>query len=160
MVHLLYCNESFNSNTSVCIFCIVHQGGSDSLGLCILVKDWISRLEKLHRTKIPMYALTIDHKLRKESTREAHTVRNWTRSMGYITISHCIQWENGDSKSGISNMQVKARDARFSSLKRLCLERNVSYLFLGHHKNDQVFVAISVGTACDKIITEYSTLAG
>lgn len=102
------------------------SGGSDSLSLCFLLKKWLSQVN------IKLIAVIIDHKLRAESSKEADKVNILLRSYGFE--SHVIAWE-GEKPS--SNLQEKARLARYKLLTDYCHKNNISHIFTGHQLNDQ-----------------------
>ena len=105
---------------------VATSGGSDSLALCFLVYDFISELGG------KMVAITIDHKLRSESFEEALKTRN---TLNKYNIEHIIIPWNGDKP--LSNIQEKARLARYKLLTEYCFNNNLSYLMTGHQQNDQ-----------------------
>jgi len=78
-------------------------------------------------------ALTVDHKLRQESTEEALQVQQWMQKWG---IPHVIlTWEH----DGIStDLQNKAREARYQLMTDWCHHHDVRVLMTAHHLEDQV----------------------
>ena len=102
------------------------SGGSDSLCLAILSNRWIKKREgKLH-------AVTLDHKLRKESKVEARQVSDWLKC--YNITHKIIEWNGPYPRSGI---QAAARLARYKLLEEFCRNKNILHLLVGHHQNDQ-----------------------
>lgn len=102
------------------------SGGGDSLALCLLLNEWVK-----HR-QLKLTALTVDHKLRPESTSESKQVHQWLTDRG---IHHeTLTWNH----SGITNsVQETAREARYSLLFEYCKLHDIQHLCLGHHANDQ-----------------------
>jgi tRNA(Ile)-lysidine synthase len=64
-------------------FAIAVSGGPDSLLLCHLINCWVKRSGYPSDSLI---ALTVDHKLRPESTIEAATVKDLLNSWGLFLI--------------------------------------------------------------------------
>lgn len=102
------------------------SGGADSLALTHFLKQWAD----LHRVNLT--ALIVDHRLRPDSTAEAHYVQSILRAMG--VLSEVLTWR-GDRPT--SALQEKARQARYALLEGWCLSHDVHHLFLGHHLDDQ-----------------------
>lgn len=102
------------------------SGGADSMVLSFLLKQWA--LKK----KAEVFALTVDHKLRTESTEECKQVWAWMVKMGIpCTV---LTWDHGGIKSRI---QERARNARFDLLTAWCRNNQVEHLALAHHGGDQ-----------------------
>ena len=101
------------------------SGGPDSLALAFLVKCYSLK------NKLNVKYFIVDHKLRKESTLEAKTVKNILKK---IDIDCKILPWNGKKPS--KNIQARARDKRYFLLAEECKKNNVKYLLLGHHIND------------------------
>ena len=101
------------------------SGGPDSLALAYLTKCYSLK----NKIKVKYYM--VDHKLRKESTLEAETVKKILRK---IDIQCTILNWNG--KKPTTNIQAIARDKRYSLLTFECKKNNIKNLLLGHHIND------------------------
>jgi len=101
------------------------SGGSDSLALMLLLKEYCKN------SKTNLIALTVNHKLREESTVEAKKVSEISKTLG---IPHKILDWNHDSVE--SNIQHKARTARLELLTTYCKDNKINYLFTGHTKDD------------------------
>jgi len=101
------------------------SGGPDSLALAYLSKCYSLK------NKLKVEYFIVDHKLRKESSSEAQTVKNLLKNIDV----HCkiLKW-NGKKPS--NNIQASARDKRYSLLANECKNNNIKYLLLGHHAND------------------------
>lgn len=102
------------------------SGGSDSLALTFLAADWAAA--QGGRTT----ALTVDHKLRPESTAEARQVAEW---LGPAGIDHAILEWTGEKPR--HNLMAAARDARYALLSEWCRRHGVLHLLLAHHMEDQ-----------------------
>ena len=104
------------------------SGGPDSLFLCHAVKRWSS-----HYQPTQLWALTIDHQLRPESTNEAAKVKLWCESMGYK--HQTIPWIGTKPTSRI---QETARNQRYQLLSKFCEQQQITYLLTAHHRDDQI----------------------
>ena len=101
------------------------SGGPDSLALAYLTKCYSLK----HNIKVKYYI--VNHKLRKESSLEAKTVKKVLKK---IDIQCTILNWNGKKPS--KNIQAIARDKRYSLLTNECKKNNIKHLLLGHHLND------------------------
>ncbi|MBO6827079.1 MAG: tRNA lysidine(34) synthetase TilS [Sneathiella sp.] len=103
------------------------SGGSDSMALCFLLKQWCQeRGYELH-------AVTVDHGLRAEAAEEAILVGEWCASAG---IFHTIL--TGDRDKPQTGIQAYARDLRYDLLLKACESLGSRNLFLGHQQEDQI----------------------
>ncbi|WP_273723805.1 tRNA lysidine(34) synthetase TilS [Bartonella sp. AU18XJBT] len=105
------------------------SGGSDSLALMFLVKEHLETLS------VPpeMIVVTVDHQLRKESTREAETV---AKICQVHQIQHiAVRWEGEKPKTHIAS---SARVARYDLLVKEAQKQGASVIMTGHTLNDQV----------------------
>jgi tRNA(Ile)-lysidine synthase len=102
---------------------IAISGGADSMALALLANNW---------AKYPIITLTVDHKLRPESTNEAEQVSRWMNQKG---IEHYIlNWEGDKPKS---NIQANARNARYELMTEFCKINKIPNLLVAHNKQDQ-----------------------
>jgi|TARA_B100000780_G_scaffold251138_1_gene197638 tRNA(Ile)-lysidine synthase len=101
------------------------SGGPDSLALAFLAKCYSLK------NKIKVKYFIVDHKLRKESSLEAKTIKDMLKK---IDIDCKILPWNGKKPS--KNIQAIARDKRYSLLAKECNKNDIRYLLLGHHVND------------------------
>jgi len=101
------------------------SGGPDSLALAFLAKCYSLK------NKIKVKYFIVDHKLRKESSLEAKTIKDMLKK---IDIDCKILPWNGKKPS--KNIQAIARDKRYSLLVKECKKNDIRYLLLGHHVND------------------------
>ncbi len=102
------------------------SGGSDSLALCLLSSNYFNKQGG------KVIALTIDHGLRPESSIEAN---NLNKLFTKLQISHYIlKWKGEKPKS---NIQEKARLARYKLLTDFCHQHNIQFLLTAHHEDDQ-----------------------
>ena len=104
------------------------SGGADSMVLSLLAADWARARGGT------VTALTVDHRLRAESRREALWVR---RALAARKISHRIlTWRAGAKMTG-ANLQARAREARYGLLEDWCRAKGVLHLLAAHHQDDQ-----------------------
>ena len=101
------------------------SGGPDSIALAYLCKC----ISIIHKTKI--YYYLVDHKLRKESTKEANKVLQILKK---LKINCKILTWNG--KKPRSNIQSIARIKRYNLLTNECKKNKIPFLLLGHHIDD------------------------
>ncbi len=102
------------------------SGGPDSLALAILADRWA----RLRGGEI--CALSVDHRLRPQSSAELSQLGGWLSDRG---IRHQILvWRAERPTSGI---QEAARAARYRLLARWCREHGWLHLLTAHHREDQ-----------------------
>ena len=123
--------ENFEKN-----FVISLSGGVDS----IVLMDLLTK--KFDKSRIT--AITIDHKLRNCSSEEAIKVGEICRKYG---LKHVIlEWNHDEINS---NVQDKARKARYNLISEYCKSHNIQNVFAGHHLDDRVenfFIKLSRGS--------------
>jgi len=108
-------------------FALAVSGGSDSLCLAYFAK--IYSLE--FNSKV--HVLIVNHKLRKESSKEALKVQKILSKKNIF--SKIIKWKGKIPKS---NIQKNARDMRYTLLSNYCDKNRVRYLITAHHGDDQI----------------------
>ncbi|MEB3701596.1 tRNA lysidine(34) synthetase TilS [Candidatus Bealeia paramacronuclearis] len=114
---------SFQQIKKVAVAC---SGGADSLALTFFLSDVCQK----HHKKL--MAFHVDHRLRKNSQKEAQKVASWLEERN---ISHKILiWDHEGIESRI---QEQARNARYQLLEKACADQGISHLFLAHHRKDQ-----------------------
>ena len=119
-------------------FALAVSGGADSLCLVYLCKMYASEF------KNKVHVLIVDHKLRKESKKEANKVKRLL-SKKFIQ-SKILNWRGKIPKS---NIQRNARNMRYSLISNYCLSKKVKYLLTAHHLDDQIenfFIRLSRGS--------------
>jgi len=102
------------------------SGGSDSLGLLMLLCEWSGdggpKLE----------VVTVDHGLRPEAAEEARHVADLCQEKG---LSHStLKWGGWE---GAGNLQDQARRARYQLMENWAVSRGISDVALGHTADDQ-----------------------
>ena len=116
------------------------SGGADSMCMTLL----------MHKSGFNISCLIVDHGLRKESSAEAIGVQKFLSTHNIDTT--ILKWLNYNSTLQLSNLQHKAREARYCLLLDYCKIHNIKYLALAHNKNDQaenVLLRIGRGTGID-----------
>ena len=111
------------------------SGGTDSLALAILLLKWRNN----NSPSTLLYALTVDHQLRPESTKEALQVANMAKSLGFDhhEVLTC-KWDNQSPMTlQTSFIQKEARRRRYDLMIESCLQYDVHHLLVGHHEKDQ-----------------------
>ncbi len=119
-------------------FALAVSGGADSLCLVYLSKMYASEF------KNKVHVLIVNHKLRKESKKEANKVKRLL-SKKFIQ-SKILNWRGKIPKS---NIQRNARNMRYSLISNYCLNKKVKYLLTAHHLDDQIenfFIRLSRGS--------------
>ena len=102
------------------------SGGSDSLAMLYICNDWA--LEK----KVKLHCVTVDHKLRTESLKEAELVADHCNGLG---IHHeVVEWKHDKELTG--NLSDLARSARYKLIDKW--RKNLRFVLVGHTQNDQI----------------------
>ncbi len=114
--------NSFNIDSN---FIVAVSGGADSLALAFLTK-----LFALKNNLNPKYYI-VDHKLRKESTREAFKVK---KVLSSLDINSQILTVRGNKLQ--NRTQSFARKKRYNLLFSKCKKFKIVNLILGHHMDD------------------------
>ena len=102
------------------------SGGPDSLALCLLADRWA----RARGGRV--LALTVDHRLRPESAKEARQVARWLEARA---IAHRILvW---DAPKPGANRAALARAARYRLMIAEAAGQGILHLLLAHHLDDQ-----------------------
>ena len=108
-------------------FALAVSGGSDSLCLA-----YFSKLYTLEFNN-KIHILIVDHKLRKESAGEALKVKKILKKKSID--SNILTWKGKIPKS---NIQLNARNIRYSLISDFCIKNKIKYLLTAHHIDDQI----------------------
>ena len=104
------------------------SGGSDSVAMMRLVRDWA----RDHARSPKLTVLTVDHGLRPEAAAEAVLVARWC---GALSLNHHIlKWEGVKPATGV---QAKARAARYGLMSAWCAANSAKFLLTAHTLDDQ-----------------------
>lgn len=98
------------------------SGGADSLAAALIFREYYDHV----------IGLTVDHRLRDESAKEAKYVKNVLKK--FDISHHTLVWSHEKIISGI---QEKARKARYELLNLYCLKNKIPTLITAHHIFDQ-----------------------
>ena len=102
------------------------SGGADSLSLAL----WLDECLRPQGKKV--VALTVDHRLRPESSAEAAYVAQIMAAKGIE--HHILVWQEEKPQTGI---EEAARLARYRLLSEWCHQHNIRCLCVAHHLLDQ-----------------------
>lgn len=114
--------EIFANNKLPKKLAVAVSGGSDSLALVWLLDEFCAN------KKIKLVALTVDHKMRKASSKEAMEVK---KILEKKKIIHEILSVDA-KKLPIKNIENALREMRYELLLDYCKKHKISHLFLGH----------------------------
>lgn len=115
------------------------SGGSDSVALTYLAKQVFPRV----------VGITIDHRLRPESSQEAMKTGLIVREIGAEHHVIPLEWP---TRPDAGKVQLAARQKRYEALLRFCREKKIQYLMTAHHLNDQLgtfLTRLSMGSSID-----------
>lgn len=113
----------FEQRPNIAIAC---SGGPDSMALAGVADLWAKSKGGVAT------ALVVDHGLRPESGAEARTV---FQRLNDRVIQAVVLERRGAPIS--SDIQARARDARYELMTQWCLAHGFLHLLLGHHREDQ-----------------------
>lgn len=103
------------------------SGGSDSIALLMLTHRWAKS------SNIELIVISIDHHLRSSSQLENEYVRDLSSKLGF---SHYEL--HFDHKNNFSNLQARAREARYKLMTELCITLDILTIFTAHHLDDYI----------------------
>ena len=102
------------------------SGGSDSLAMLYICNDWALK------NKVKLHCVTVDHKLRPGSLKEAGLVADHCNGMG---INHeIVEWKH--ERNLIGNLSDLARSARYKLIDKW--RKELRFILVGHTQNDQI----------------------
>lgn len=120
---------------------IAISGGSDSMALCYLAKEFAEK------NNIELFALTIDHQAREGSSLEAKKLNEILKK---DNIKHEIKkWQSDNIEQ---NFEARAREARYNIFCKYAKEHNINLLITAHHQDDIIenfFIRLSRGSGID-----------
>jgi tRNA(Ile)-lysidine synthase len=140
--HLTTILDKYQKDQQLKNILVAVSGGVDSLALTFLTNEYA----KNHNIKF--HALTIDHKLRPESTAEAKKLNELLTNHN---INHSITtWHHQEPIN--SNIEAKARNARYELIANFSTQNNIDLTLVGHHFDDQIenfFIRLERGSGID-----------
>eukprot|EP00050_Salpingoeca_kvevrii_P009513 m.309414 g.309414 ORF g.309414 m.309414 type:complete len:495 (+) comp22995_c0_seq1:64-1548(+) len=101
------------------------SGGVDSMALLSLAHGHFSRVT----------ALTVDHALRPESSREAAEVGSWLAARGWQHKVARLDWP---ARPSHGRVMAEARALRYESLLRAAVDHGCATILVAHHLDDQL----------------------
>jgi len=102
------------------------SGGCDSMALLLALKNYCTP------RNIKISALTIDHKMRANSSYEATKLNDLLIKQNII--HHIITIPSNLIPK--SNIEAKLREIRYQLLSEFCNKNHINFLFVGHHLGD------------------------
>jgi tRNA(Ile)-lysidine synthase len=129
------------------------SGGADSMALALLLHRWARARGG------EVLALTVDHRLRPESSGEAKQVAAWLAARGIA--HHNLVWKRPAGGTGAA-LQARAREERYRLLASWSHRRGVLHLALAHHAGDQaetVLMRLARGAGLDGLAGMATSLA-
>jgi tRNA(Ile)-lysidine synthase len=100
------------------------SGGPDSTALMLLAAQW--------KGAVKFSVLTVDHRLRPQSRREALKVREWAQRQGFD--AHVLSWREAKPNAAL---QARAREARYRLMAQWCAEQGAQGVVTAHTLEDQ-----------------------
>ena len=95
------------------------SGGPDSMLL-----TWF-----LLQCKFEIYAITIDHKYRPESSREALSVYERVKNWNLNHIIKSLDYPAGVDPTKLNNFEEIARGKRYEAMAQVCYDKDIPVLF-------------------------------
>ena len=126
-------------------FIVGVSGGTDSMALSLLTKIYSIK------NSLNAYYFIVDHRLRKNSSIEALSVKNQLKK--YNIKSNILKWYGKKPKS---NIQSLARNKRYNLLINQAKELNIKTILTGHHIDDlyeNFFIRISRGSGLNGLVS-------
>ena len=121
-----YFKTQLNKNLKKNNFLVAVSGGPDSLALSVLSQKYTSE------NKIKAFFVLVDHKIRKNSSKEALWVQK-------LLKSRSIKLKIIKNRQKINNnVQAEARKVRYELLSNFCLKNKIKFILTAHHRDDQV----------------------
>ena len=103
------------------------SGGSDSMALLMLMRDWVKNING------KIYALHFNHNLRYESNLEAKILEKTIKKLDVNFFK--IDWNHGNINSRIME---RARAARYENIIELCKKLKIINLMTAHNLEDNL----------------------
>ena len=108
-----------------------------------VVKDDLRRMSPPNNTQdnpktlASLSAFIVDHKMRKNSSFEAHQVAAELTRLGIEPHVLELDWKTRGDPSQLTNVETAARTLRYQALGRACRDRDINTLLFAHHADDQ-----------------------
>ena len=118
----------FADLASLPVLILAISGGPDSTTLLVLAARWRASLKSGPK----LVAVTVDHRLRPESAREAEAVARLARK---LDVAHrTLRW---DARKPATGLQAAARDARYRLLADAARQAGARHILTAHTRDDQ-----------------------
>ncbi|RLV96610.1 hypothetical protein JA1_000184 [Spathaspora sp. JA1] len=102
----------------------------------MLLTYLLSQYKHLYSPKTDIFAITIDHKYRPESTDETKHIHEVIKQWD---VNHVVRTLSYDQDvNSIGNFEEVARHKRYLEFENVCKLENIGALFMGHHLDDQL----------------------
>jgi len=136
----MICNDGFRKALLSCIgsnrlpsnVAVALSGGVDSICLTYL----LSQYRRIHQHDLNIHAITIDHRYRDGSEKEAEAVGNIVTQWGVNHIVSRLCYDKPVSQ--ITNFEEHARLKRYETFNSICHQLNCQSLLVGHTLDDQL----------------------
>ena len=102
------------------------SGGSDSMGLLLLLSDWCKSKD------LNLKVVTVNHQLRESAQKECEFVEGVAKGLGWK--HQTLYWKN---QTQFGNLSKKAREGRYQLMSEWGASLGIDEFFLGHTQNDQ-----------------------
>ena len=109
------------------VIVVAVSGGSDSIALVFLLKNWI------RKNKGKLIALIIDHQMRENSFKEASFVKKYLDNNNIQSLILKVP-----KKNVLKGKMIQARENRFLKIINYCKKNNIFHIFFGHHYDDNI----------------------
>ena len=117
--------DKFLKDREINSFTVSLSGGPDSLALAYFSKCF----QLINNKKV--YYVHIDHKIRKNSTKEAKDLKYFIKK--FQINCEIFSWKKNKK---IRTTQKNARIARYSLLEKFCKKKKIGAILLAHHQDD------------------------
>ena len=101
------------------------SGGKDSMALL--------HITHLTLPKTAYIAVYINHGIRPESTSDGDFIRIWCEERGIVFVEQLLHLDLSD----MSNLESRAREARYQTLREVAKIHSASCIVTAHHQTDQ-----------------------
>ena len=131
---------NLNENLAVAV-----SGGPDSLALAFLAKIYS------YKRSVKVKFFIVDHKLRKESSKEARIVKKILKK--FKINLEILTWRGKKPKK---NIQSNARKKRYDLMFAQCDKYKINNLLIGHHQNDlfeNFFIRMTRGSGLKGLVS-------
>jgi len=118
--------EVFNKFSIKNQIAVAVSGGSDSLSLLIACNNYCKQ------NKIKLFAVTVDHKIRQNSSIEAKKLNIFLKEKNID--HHIIEIDSKEVPS--KNLEANLREKRYQLLSNFCHQNEIKFLLVGHHIGD------------------------